>query len=88
MAFTSVLQRAIKTLFHIQDALDAHWIPVNRHWRLNERMYGALQGLNKAETAAKHGEKQVLRKSSNYGAAHGNPNTFPFKFLTVYLTQF
>ena len=59
VAFTSVLQRAIKTLFHIQDALDAHWIPVNRHWRLNERMYGALQGLNKAETAAKHGEKQV-----------------------------
>merc|ERR1719374_14675 len=59
VAFTSVLQRAIKTLFHIQDALDAHWIPVNRHWRLNERMYGGLQGLNKAETAAKHGEKQV-----------------------------
>ena len=59
VAFTSVLQRAIKTLFHIQEALDAHWIPVNRHWRLNERMYGALQGLNKSETAAKHGEKQV-----------------------------
>ena len=59
VAFTSVLQRAIKTLFHIQESLDAHWIPVNRHWRLNERMYGALQGLNKAETAAKHGEKQV-----------------------------
>jgi len=59
VAFTSVLQRAIKTLFHIQDALDAHWIPTNRHWRLNERMYGGLQGLNKAQTAAKHGEKQV-----------------------------
>jgi len=59
IAFTSVLQRAIKTLYHVQEALDLHWIPVNRHWRLNERMYGALQGLNKAQTAAKHGEAQV-----------------------------
>jgi 2,3-bisphosphoglycerate-dependent phosphoglycerate mutase len=59
VAFTSVLKRAIKTLFLIQDGLDLHWIPVHRHWRLNERMYGALQGLNKAETAAKHGEEQV-----------------------------
>lgn len=59
VAFTSVLKRAIKTLFLIQDGLDLHWIPVHRHWRLNERMYGALQGLNKSETAAKHGEEQV-----------------------------
>jgi 2,3-bisphosphoglycerate-dependent phosphoglycerate mutase len=59
VAFTSVLKRAIKTLFFIQDELDLHWIPVSRHWRLNERMYGALQGLNKSETAAKHGEEQV-----------------------------
>ena len=59
VAFTSVLKRAIKTLFHVQDQLDLHWIPVNRTWRLNERMYGGLQGLNKAETAAKHGEDQV-----------------------------
>eukprot|EP01096_Ripella_sp_DP13-Kostka_P007475 TRINITY_DN271_c0_g1_i2.p1 TRINITY_DN271_c0_g1~~TRINITY_DN271_c0_g1_i2.p1 ORF type:complete len:255 (-),score=141.83 TRINITY_DN271_c0_g1_i2:168-932(-) len=59
VAFTSVLKRAIKTLFHVQDQLDLHWIPVNRTWRLNERMYGGLQGLNKAETAAKHGEEQV-----------------------------
>lgn len=59
VAFTSVLKRAIKTLFHIQDGLNLHWIPVHRHWRLNERMYGALQGLNKSETAAKHGEEQV-----------------------------
>jgi len=59
VAFTSVLKRAIKTLFFIQDELDLHWIPVTRHWRLNERMYGALQGLNKAETAQKHGEEQV-----------------------------
>ena len=59
IAFTSVLKRAIKTLYFIQDELDLHWIPVKRHWRLNERMYGALQGLNKAETAQKHGEEQV-----------------------------
>ena len=59
IAFTSVLKRAIKTLHLVQDEMDLHWIPVVRHWRLNERMYGGLQGLNKAETAAKHGEKQV-----------------------------
>ena len=59
VAFTSVLKRAIKTLYMIQDGCDLHWIPVHRHWRLNERMYGALQGLNKSETAAKHGEEQV-----------------------------
>jgi 2,3-bisphosphoglycerate-dependent phosphoglycerate mutase len=59
VAHTSVLKRAIKTLHLIQDELDLHWIPVQRHWRLNERMYGALQGLNKSETAAKHGEEQV-----------------------------
>lgn len=59
IAFTSVLKRAIKTLYLLQDELDLHWIPVERHWRLNERHYGALQGLNKAETAAKHGEDQV-----------------------------
>jgi len=44
---------------YIQDAVDLHWIPVVRHWRLNERHYGGLQGLNKAETASLHGEKQV-----------------------------
>jgi len=59
IAFTSVLKRAVKTLNHIQDETDLHWIPVVRNWRLNERMYGALQGLNKAETAAKHGDEQV-----------------------------
>jgi len=59
VAYTSVLKRAIKTLYHIQDETDQHWIPVERTWRLNERMYGALQGLNKSETAAKHGEEQV-----------------------------
>ena len=59
IAFTSVLKRAIKTLYLIQEELDAHWLPVVRHWRLNERHYGALQGLNKSETAAKYGEDQV-----------------------------
>ena len=59
VAFTSVLKRAIKTLDFTLDALDRLWIPVTKHWRLNERHYGALQGLNKAETAAKHGEAQI-----------------------------
>jgi len=59
LAFTSVLRRAIKTLDLALDAMDQLWIPVIKHWRLNERHYGALQGLNKAETAAKHGEAQV-----------------------------
>jgi 2,3-bisphosphoglycerate-dependent phosphoglycerate mutase len=59
IAYTSVLTRAIRTLWIAQDALDLLWIPVIKHWRLNERHYGALQGLNKAETAAKHGEAQV-----------------------------
>ena len=59
LAFTSVLKRAIKTLYLSLDEMDRLWIPVTKHWRLNERHYGALQGLNKAETAAKHGEAQV-----------------------------
>ncbi len=60
IAYTSVLKRAIRTLWLAQDELDLMWIPVVRHWRLNERHYGALQGLNKAETAAKFGDAQVL----------------------------
>jgi 2,3-bisphosphoglycerate-dependent phosphoglycerate mutase len=59
VAYTSVLKRAIRTLWIALDALDLMWIPVEKSWRLNERHYGALQGLNKAETAAKHGEAQV-----------------------------
>jgi len=59
LAFTSVLKRAIKTLGIALDEMDQLWIPVTKHWRLNERHYGALQGLNKAETAAKHGDEQV-----------------------------
>src|ERR1044071_2643567 len=59
VAFTSVLRRAIRTLWIVLDEMDLMWIPVHRSWRLNERHYGALQGLNKAETAAKFGEDQV-----------------------------
>jgi len=59
VAYTSVLKRAIRTLWMALDELDLMWIPVYRSWRLNERHYGALQGLNKAETAAKFGEDQV-----------------------------
>jgi 2,3-bisphosphoglycerate-dependent phosphoglycerate mutase len=59
VAFTSVLRRAIKTLWLALEELDLMWIPVHNSWRLNERHYGALQGLNKAETAEKHGMEQV-----------------------------
>ena len=59
VAYTSVLKRAIRTLWTVLDEMDLMWIPVHRSWRLNERHYGALQGLNKAETAAKFGEDQV-----------------------------
>ncbi len=59
IAFTSVLKRAIRTLWLMLDELDLMWLPVHRHWELNERHYGALQGLNKAETAERHGADQV-----------------------------
>jgi 2,3-bisphosphoglycerate-dependent phosphoglycerate mutase len=59
IAFTSVLKRAIRTLWFVMDEMDLMWIPVVRDWRLNERHYGALQGLNKAQTAEKYGDKQV-----------------------------
>jgi 2,3-bisphosphoglycerate-dependent phosphoglycerate mutase len=60
VAFTSVLKRAIRTLWIALDELDQMWIPEEKHWRLNERHYGALEGLNKAEMAAKYGDPQVL----------------------------
>jgi 2,3-bisphosphoglycerate-dependent phosphoglycerate mutase len=60
IAYTSVLKRAIRTLWIVLDKMDQMWIPVHRSWRLNERHYGALQGLNKSEMAAKFGEEQVL----------------------------
>jgi 2,3-bisphosphoglycerate-dependent phosphoglycerate mutase len=59
-AFSSVLKRAIRTLWLVLDEMDTLWLPIERSWRLNERHYGALQGLNKAETAAKYGDEQVL----------------------------
>ena len=59
VVFTSVLKRAIRTLWTVMDQMDLLWIPVVRHWRLNERHYGALQGLNKAETAERYGAEQV-----------------------------
>ncbi len=67
IAFTSVLKRAIRTLWLMLDEMDRMWIPVLRDWRLNERHYGALQGLNKAETAARYGDEQVhiWRRSYN-----------------------
>jgi 2,3-bisphosphoglycerate-dependent phosphoglycerate mutase len=66
-AYTSVLRRAIRTLWIALDGLDQMWIPVQRSWKLNERHYGALQGLNKAETAEKYGDEQVLIWRRSYG---------------------
>lgn len=69
IAYTSVLRRAIRTLWIALDALDLMWLPVIHSWRLNERHYGALQGLNKAETAAKFGEPQVLAWRRSFAVA-------------------
>jgi len=66
LAYTSVLKRAIRTLHLALEELDQLWLPVHKDWRLNERHYGALQGLNKAETAAKFGEAQVLAWRRSY----------------------
>lgn len=60
VAYTSVLKRAIRTLWLVQEGMDLFWLPVHKTWRLNERHYGALQGLNKAETAARYGDEQVF----------------------------
>jgi 2,3-bisphosphoglycerate-dependent phosphoglycerate mutase len=66
VAYTSVLKRAIRTMWTVMDEMDLMWIPVHRSWRLNERHYGALQGLNKAETAEKFGEAQVKTWRRSY----------------------
>ena len=66
LAFTSVLKRAVRTLWIALDEMDRLWLPVEKSWRLNERHYGALQGLNKAEMAAKFGEAQVLAWRRSY----------------------
>ncbi len=69
LAYTSVLKRAMKTLWNVLNTMDLLWIPVIKDWRLNERHYGALQGLNKAETAAKYGEEQVKIWRRSYDIA-------------------
>lgn len=69
IAYTSVLKRALRTLWLCLEEMDRLWIPVEKNWRLNERHYGALQGLNKAETAEKHGEEQVLIWRRSYDIA-------------------
>ncbi len=76
LAYTSVLKRAIRTLWIVLDEMNAMWTPVICDWRLNERHYGSLQGLNKAETAKKHGEHQVhlLRRSYEIAAEPLQPN--------------
>ena len=88
IAFTSVLKRAIRTLWIVLDEMDLMWIPVHRSWRLNERHYGALQGLNKAETAEKHGEKQVLIWRRSYDirppALEKSDKRYPGKELKYY----
>jgi 2,3-bisphosphoglycerate-dependent phosphoglycerate mutase len=66
VAYTSVLKRATRTLWHVLDEMDRTWLPVVNSWRLNERHYGALQGLNKAETAKKYGDDQVLAWRRSY----------------------
>lgn len=68
-AFTSYLKRAVKTLNQVLDVMDLDWIPVEKSWRLNEKHYGMLQGLNKAETATKYGEEQVLIWRRSYDIA-------------------
>jgi 2,3-bisphosphoglycerate-dependent phosphoglycerate mutase len=69
IAYTSLLKRAVRTLWQIQDAMDLMWIPVIHSWRLNERSYGALTGLNKAETIARYGAEQVLIWRRSYAVA-------------------
>ncbi len=91
LAYTSVLKRAIRTLWIVLDKLDQMWIPVERSWRLNERHYGALQGLNKAEMAKKFGEEQVHTWRRSYDirppALEKDDERFPgkdprYKYLT------
>ena len=71
VAFTSYLKRSIRTLWIVLDKMDLMWIPVQRSWRLNERHYGGLQGLNKSETAEKFGDEQVLIWRRSYDQING-----------------
>ena len=85
VCYTSVLKRAIKTWNYVAEETDLHSIEVKKHWRLNERHYGALQGLNKSETAEKHGEQQVLIWRRSYDirppALEKNDERYPGKEL-------
>lgn len=85
IAYTSVLKRAIRTLWHVLEQTNQMWIPVHRRWRLNERMYGALQGLDKSETAAKHGEDQVRTNPADFWRSSSLPKGVfdPQKFLQL-----
>ena len=80
-AYTSVLKRAIRTLWIILDEMDLMWIPQTKSWLLNERHYGALQGLNKAETAAKYGDEQVLIWRRSYDIPPGELNETDERWL-------
>ncbi|HEX2530025.1 MAG TPA: 2,3-diphosphoglycerate-dependent phosphoglycerate mutase [Burkholderiaceae bacterium] len=99
LAYTSVLKRAIRTLWGTLDEMDLMWVPVVHSWRLNERHYGALQGLNKAETAAKYGDEQVLIWRRSYDtppnplepndprASYGDPRYANLKREEIPLTE-
>ena len=76
-AYTSYLKRAVKTLNNILDAMDLDWIPVEKSWMLNEKHYGALQGLNKSETAAKYGDEQVHAWRRSYDDSLLGGRDFP-----------
>ena len=78
VAYTSYLKRAVKTLNNVLDSMDLDWIPVKKTWRLNEKHYGMLQGLNKAETAQKYGDEQVLIWRRSFDVApHNLPEDDP-----------
>lgn len=84
IAYTSYLKRAVKTLNNVLDAMDEDWIPVEKSWRLNEKHYGMLQGLNKAETAAKYGDEQVLLWRRSFDVA---PHELPTDGIGSALTD-
>jgi 2,3-bisphosphoglycerate-dependent phosphoglycerate mutase len=86
VAYTSLLQRAVKTLWIVLEEMGLMWIPVHNTYRLNERMYGALQGLNKSETAAKHGEDQVKVWRRAYGIAPPPLDESDERYFTLLLS--
>jgi 2,3-bisphosphoglycerate-dependent phosphoglycerate mutase len=80
ISFTSVLKRSIRSLWIALDVLDLMWIPVKKSWKLNERFYGALQGLNKSETTKKYGETQVLKWRRSYETRPPEVNTYDSRY--------